>query len=429
MKKKLTYKIATLGCRTNQYESAAYQKQLESLGYRQAEGEEEADVCVVNTCTVTQAADTESKRQTRQIGRQNPNTKIFVTGCAAQRDPKGFSSIDLVNNVALNEEKEILLAPLANEMELPEFSIENFPGNTRAFVKIQDGCNSYCSYCIIPYVRGRSRSKSHAEILKEVKKVITQGYHEIVLTGINIGDYDGGGEDKTLAQLVRDVDSIEGIKRLRISSIDPDEIDDDLLDAVINGKHTCPSMHIVLQSGSNFILNRMRRKYSKQIFFDTCRRLKKACPDFTFTTDVIVGFPGETQSDHEQTLEVIKEIQFSKVHMFPYSERPKTRSSRFEDKVDHATIQKRKRDVLEVAEKNSFALRENFLNRRMKVLLESFDSRQPDRIGGHTDNFLYVYVPLTPELKENSIIEVVLEKNTPEGFQGRVVPSLERVNV
>ena len=286
------FKLATLGCRTNQYESAAYAKQLRELGYVEAIGGEVADLCIVNTCTVTEGADRSSRHQIRQLARRHPGAKVVVTGCMADRLPQEVLSMEEVSLVVPNKEKENLLKQVFPEEELPEFAIDQFGGHTRAFVKVQDGCNSFCTYCIIPYVRGRSRSRSVDAILREVETLIAKGYKEVVITGVNVGDFDGGGKNITLAELVRLIDQVEGLKRLRISSIDPDEVDDSLLRAVINGKTTCHSMHIVLQSGSNAILKKDESQIHPTNVFRGCRQTQKSAdPDFTFTTDIIVGFP------------------------------------------------------------------------------------------------------------------------------------------
>lgn len=404
------FKVVTLGCRTNQYESQAYADQLRAMGYTEAAENEESDLCIVNTCTVTESADSSSRYQIRHLAKENPNAKLVVTGCLAERLPEEIAKMDRVAHVVSNKDKENLLSSVFPDEDIPEFSICQFAAHTRAFVKVQDGCNSYCTYCIIPYVRGRSRSRKLSEILKEVEPLIANGYKEVVLTGINIGDFDGnpkeGEKPVRLADLVRAVDKVSGLERLRVSSIDPDEVDDDLADAILNGKTTCPSMHIVLQSGSNVILKRMNRKYSRQIFLETVERLKTANPDFTFTTDVIVGFPGETDAYFQDTVDVIREVQFAKVHMFPYSERKRTRAALYTDKVPQEIIQQRKQIVLRAAEESSFELRNRYVGRRMKVLIEGDG-------GGHTENFLYVIVP---NAKQNDIVEVELKFNSPEGL-------------
>ncbi len=405
------YKIATLGCRTNQYESQALLDQLEKKGYEEAAQGEKADLCIVNTCTVTESADKRSLYQIRKLAREYTPERMVVTGCFAERSQKELKALQEVTDVIPNSKKEELLPLIFPEEEWPEFQIERFEAHTRAFVKIQDGCNSYCSYCIIPFVRGRSRSKKVFEILREVEALVANGYKEVVLTGINIGDFDG---DETppfrLSDLVRQVDKIEGLERIRISSIDPDEIDDDLLDAVINGKKTCPSMHIVLQSGSNLTLKRMRRKYTKQDFIDATKRLLKADPNFTFTTDIIVGFPGESEEEFQETLALMRDVRFAKVHMFPYSDRPKTRASRMPNKISPELIQKRKAELLKVAERNAFELRNQFIGKTFSVLLET-----PKM--GHTENFLPVFIP-DSHLSPNTLIPVTCVDNNPEGLIG-----------
>jgi threonylcarbamoyladenosine tRNA methylthiotransferase MtaB len=410
------FKIVTLGCRTNQYESQAYADQLRLIGYRAAEEGETADVCIVNTCTVTESADSSSRHEIRQILRQHPGAEIAVTGCMAESSPGAIQSLDSKIRLVPNMRKETLLATLFPEEEnLPEFNIRTFDAHTRAFVKVQDGCDSYCTYCTIPYVRGRSRSRQIDEVIPEVQGLIKAGFKEVVLTGINIGDFDGGGR---LSDLVRAVDKIEGLERLRISSIDPDEVDDDLAEAVLNGRVTAPSMHIVLQSGSNVILKRMNRKYTRQVFLETYDRMKQRKPEFTATTDVIVGFPGETEADFAETLDVLRTVRFAKVHMFPYSPRKRTRAALYPNQVSADVIKRRKAEVLKVAEQTAFELRNEFLGAKVKVLLEG--EEEAGFFSGHTENFLKVSVP-AHALQVNDLIACELIENTPAGLIGKVV--------
>lgn len=414
---KKKFRLATLGCRTNQYESQAYRDQLLGLGYEEASTAEKADICIVNTCTVTASADSSSRHQIRQLVKENEGAKIVVTGCLAERRPDLISSIDGVTHVVSNLKKEDLLKQVLPDEEIPEFSIKNFESHTRAFVKVQDGCNSFCTYCIIPYVRGRSRSRSVAEVVREVEGLVTSGFQEVVITGINVGDFDGGGGE-TLADLMRAVDRVEGLKRLRLSSIDPDEVNDDLTDAILNGKTTCHSLHIVLQAGSNVTLKRMNRKYTRQIFLDTVTRLKCLSPHFTFTTDVIVGFPGESDADFEETLTVMREVKFAKVHMFPYSPRERTRAFLYTDRVAEESVKSRKRKVMQEAEKNAFELREGYIGKTMRVLTESVEEKE--WITGHTENFLTVLLPKKDHLP-NQILDVILRENSPFGLIGEAV--------
>lgn len=404
---------ATLGCRTNQYESAAFSTMLKKMSFIER-SDKETDLCIINTCTVTASADQKSMYEIKKVLRTHPLARVAVTGCMAEKKRDFLEGIDDRVIVVPNKDKEQIMEKLfPDEENLPEFNISNFSSHTRAFVKVQDGCNSYCSYCIIPFVRGRSRSRTIADTVKEVEELVENGYREIVLTGINIGDFDDGGSDKRLGDLVRAVDVVEGVERLRISSIDPDEVDDDLLDAVINGKNTCPSMHIVLQAGSQKILDAMRRKYTLDDFYSAVNRLKAKNPDFTFTTDMIVGFPGETEEDFEESLKIIGTVEFAKVHMFPYSDREKTRASRMEGKVSKKVMEQRRQELMKVAKSQAFSLRERYVGRTMKVLMEGKNK-------GHTENFLEVEV-LGKPLRSNEIKEVFIQGNTEDHLVGVIL--------
>ncbi len=411
------FKIVTLGCRTNQYESQAYVDQLLTLGHEEAKEGEVADLCIVNTCTVTRSADKSSMAQIRQLARANPGTKLAITGCLAEKLPESIRSMPEVTEVVLNADKENLIERLFPDEEIPEFAISHFSDHSRAFVKIQDGCNSFCTYCIIPYVRGRSRSRRVDDILEEVRQLVANGYQEVVLTGINIGDFDGvrgpGEKPVRLADLIREVDQIEGLSRLRVSSIDPDEVDDDLADAILNGHKTCHSMHIVLQSGSNVILKRMNRKYTREMFLETVERLTQFSPRFTVTTDIIVGFPGESEADFQETLDVMNQVCFAKVHMFPYSPRERTRAALYPNRVLPDVIQERKQRLLRLAEQRAFDLRARFIGQEMHVLTEE----GTEGACGHTDNFLFVHIPGN-SLPSNQLVSVKMVENTPQGLVG-----------
>jgi len=406
------YAVATLGCRTNQYETAAYIQQFESLGYQKVE--QGADVCVVNTCTVTESADSSSRHQIRLLHKKHPGAEIIVTGCLAEKAQDELIKLPGVAHIVPNAQKENLMSVIHPEIPLPEFKINHFEGHTRAFVKVQDGCNSFCTYCIIPYVRGRSRSRKLADIVQEVEGLIANGYKEIVLTGINIGDFDGGDGSARLSDLVKACDKLEGLKRLRLSSIDPDEVDEDLKEALISGKTTAKSMHIVLQSGSNAILKKMNRKYTKQDFLNSCQRLIEAHPDFCFTTDIIVGFPGETDADFQETLQVMSKIKFAKVHMFPYSPRERTRAFLYPHKVSSEVMNQRKQILLRQAEKDAFDLQQSYLGKTLSVLIEKYDEQQ-EAFFGHSDNFLPVFIK-DPGLKSNDLVTCQAYLNTPLGL-------------
>ncbi len=409
------YKIITLGCRTNQYESQMYADQLKTYGFEKA-GREAADICIVNSCSVTQNAEKSSLQEISKISKENPKAKIVMTGCAAEAAQEFLENngIFFVSNL----EKDHLIERVFPEFVDLDYSIKEFAGHTRAFVKVQDGCNSFCSYCIIPYVRGRSRSKEIADIVKEVQGLVENGYKEIVLTGINIGDYiSARGEN--LSDLIKRCDQIPNLKRIRVSSIDPEQVDDHLIETILQGQKTCKSMHLVLQSGSNVILKRMNRKYTKQMYLDRVEKIQAACPDFTFTTDVIVGFPGETERDFQDTMEIIKRVQFAKVHMFPFSPRKKTKAYSYPNKIPKKVIDQRKKEILDLSEREAFSLREKYLGQKMTILTEQRDEKDKNIIPGHTDNFLKVIVE-NATLEPNELVQVQIVKNSKSGLIGKI---------
>lgn len=416
MKKK--FKVATLGCRTNQYESQAYADQLVQLGYVPAGEGEVVDVCIVNTCTVTASADRSSRHLIRSLARENPGAKIIVTGCMAEKSQSEVSALEGVTLVVPNKEKEKLLCHLHPSEEIPEFAIRKFEGHTRAFVKVQDGCNCFCSYCIVPFVRGRSRSRRVEEILKEVKALLLSGYKEIVLTGVNVGDFDGGGEE-SLSSLVKKLDHLEELKRLRISSIDPTDVDEELISALAQGRSTCPSMHLVLQSGSGTILKRMNRKSTPELFLKVVERLRRERPSFTFTTDVIVGFPGESEQDFEATVEMVKRVHFAKVHIFPYSAREGTRAFSFPERVPHEVIEKRRARLSVLCDSLALSLRDKEVGAKREVLFESAPSGKEGWLSGHTEEFFPVLVK-TQEARAGEMRVVKLIENTKEALIGRI---------
>jgi len=407
-----TFCLASIGCRTNQYEIQALKSQLEALGCFQVE--RDADLCIVNTCSVTQGAESSSRRAIRSLIKHHPRARVIITGCLALRSPETVRDIDGVD--ALIPEKEEIVHTLFPERPVPPFSISQFSEHTRAFVKVQDGCNNFCSYCIIPYLRGRSRSRDVDGIVEEVRNLIKNGHQEIVLTGIDVGDFNDNG--RSLSDLVRILDNIDGVKRLRISSINPNQVDESMVEAILSGKNTCHSMHLVLQSGSTKVLQQMRRPYTREQFIETVSLFRKQSADFMFTTDVIVGFPGEQEEDFLQTLDLIKEVRFSKVHMFPYSERPGTKAERLFDKVPSQTIIKRKERLLEETETISFDVRDRYVGKEVEVLTE--ESRDTQWLFGQTRNGLPVLLP-RKDAQTNQVIRVLLEKNEACALLGSVI--------
>ncbi|WP_213318614.1 tRNA (N(6)-L-threonylcarbamoyladenosine(37)-C(2))-methylthiotransferase MtaB [Chlamydiifrater volucris] len=411
-----TFRLVYLGCRVNQYEVQAYRDQLTVLGYREVkDGEEPADVCIVNTCAVTGSAESSSRHAIRQLIRRNPEARVFVTGCFADADKEFFRSLGEACILVPNKEKHLLvekIVPYAEE--LPEFAVKRFEDRSRVFIKVQDGCNSFCSYCIIPYLRGRSTSRSLPSIVKEIRGVVEQGYKEIVITGINVGDY--RDQDKSLADLIRTVDAIEGVERIRISSIDPEDVNEDLRDAVLSGRATCPSLHLVLQSGSNAILKRMNRKYNRQDYLDCVESLRVRNPEFSFTTDVIVGFPGETEGDFLDTVKVIETVGFVKVHIFPFSARRRTKAYEFSGALSPEVIGERKRQLSELAERVAYSSRARRIGKETSVLVESIHNGQAF---GHSEFFESVWFPHEGQTLVNDVVDVMIEENSLNGLLGR----------
>ena len=361
------YVVATVGCRTNQYEAEAFKHQLESIGFTAAHEDERADICLIHTCAVTDHAESSSRHAIRSLIKRHPGSRVIVTGCLAKKGGETLRAILGVTDVIEGEAEGALQALFPKEATGP-FLITRFDDHTRAFVKVQDGCNHFCAYCTVPYLRGRSRSRPCAAIVDEVRALARKGYQEIVLTGVDLGDYADG--EQRLAHLVRSVDAIPEISRLRLSSINPDEVDDVLIDALISGRSLCPSLHLVAQSGSNTVLQRMGRRYTREQYLQTVRTIRSFCPDWTFTTDIIVGFPGETDEEFGETLDLINEVRFAKVHVFPYSSRPRTRAERLPDPVPIETIQNRKRAAGRCADSVACDLRQSFVGRTTVVLTE-----------------------------------------------------------
>ncbi|MBN1915356.1 MAG: tRNA (N(6)-L-threonylcarbamoyladenosine(37)-C(2))-methylthiotransferase MtaB [Parachlamydiales bacterium] len=409
MKKK--FYIATLGCKVNQYESEAMGQQLEKAGYVFADTQ--ADLCIVNTCSVTASASRRSRSLVRSLLKNYPKAIIAVTGCDGYA--KDSYAADSRVRVIVNEQKEDLVE-LVTGNKAP-FIIENFSGHTRAFIKIQDGCNDFCSYCIIPHVRGRSRSRKLEDVIGEIRCIVAKGYKEIVLTGINLGKFCDKG--KKLQDLIEALEDIPELHRIRLSSINPEDITDELLRSFQASTKICPSFHVVLQSGSNEILKKMRRRYSTELFLEKISRLRSIFSDATFTTDIIVGFPGEKQSDFEKTLELIEKVLFIKVHVFPFSVRQGTMAYHFTDKISSEVILERKKILLQRAQRAANRKKESFLGSMTSLLVEGV--RKKGYIYGHTPHYFEVALQAQGTILPNTLCKVQLEKITPKGFSGRFV--------
>ena len=349
----MKFYIYTLGCKVNTYESNIMKELLERSGYIYSE---DADIYIVNTCTVTNTSDNKSLKLLRRLRREHENAILVAVGCLSQVNPDNIDADIILGNVGkgniikyIREYEGKKIVDIRDIMESPFEIMEltNFD-KTRAFVKIEDGCENYCSYCIIPYTRGKVRSKKKEDVLKEVKNLISNGHSEIVLTGIHTGHYYDG--DYSFYNLLCDLVKIEGLKRLRISSIEITEINDDIIELFKNSKILVDHIHIPLQSGSDTILKLMNRKYDKKYFIDRIEKIRESRKDISITTDIIVGFPNESEELFNETMDTVDKIRFSKIHVFPYSRRKGTKADSMDNQVPEEVKKARVRRLIKKSE-------------------------------------------------------------------------------
>ena len=396
----------TLGCKVNQYETQAMRKQLEQAGYRTAEfvpEETTADVLVVNSCTVTGESDRKLRQFLRRCRRSLPNAVIVLCGCMSQAYPDVAAAIPEVDIVLGNSVRSDLLPKLeeylvekqhiccvpAHSSVYEPMEIDDFQGRTRAFVKIQDGCNRFCSYCIIPYARGRVRSRQPEDITAELTRLAARGYKEVVLVGINLTAY---GQDLglSIADAVDAACAVDGLERVRLGSLEPDFITDEVIARMKAQPKLCPQFHLALQSGCDATLKRMNRHYTTAEYADLCDRLRHHFPDCALTTDVMVGFPGETQEEFEDSCRFVESISFARVHIFAYSRRPGTKADRLPNQVDNAEKSRRSKQMQSVCNHSAEEYAARYVGETVSVLLET---PYPDGvIDGHTDTYLTVMV-------------------------------------
>ena len=397
----MKFQIYTLGCKVNTYESNVMRDALLNKGYFEVGLKEKADITIINTCTVTNTADSKSMKVIRQAIRRNENAIIVVCGCLVQNKKEEVSKIDGVDIVIGNINKskivdyiEKYIEEKKQEVDVRNIMNTNFEpmmlnnfNKTRAFVKIQDGCNNFCSYCIIPYTRGNVRSKDKQSVLKEIQLLVDEGHKEVVLTGIHTGNYGAEFADYKFADLLKDIVKIDKLERLRISSIEITEINDDVMEVIKENNILVDHMHIPLQSGSDAVLKRMNRKYDKEYFINKIKKLRKIRPNISITTDVIVGFPGETEEEFEETIETIKKIKFTKLHVFPYSKREGTKAAIMDGQVDENIKKKRVKILLQLSKELEYNYMEKFIGKKVIFIPEI---AKDDYIIGHTGNFLNV---------------------------------------
>lgn len=408
----------TLGCKVNQYESNGMMQKLKEAGYEIVDiNDDISDVCIVNTCTVTNISDRKSRQILRKVKDKNPNAIIVATGCYAQVSRKALEEMPEIDIVLGNDEKKEIvkyieqynnskfteIEDISKQKEFVDMGEITYTEKTRAVVKIQDGCNQFCSYCIIPYARGRVRSRKQENIIKEANKIAQEGIKEIVLTGIHIASYGKDFDNENgLIELLEELNKVEGIKRIRLGSLEPKIITEEFVQRLVKLEKICHHFHLSLQSGCDSTLKRMNRKYTTQDIREIANRLRRYYPDVMLTTDIIVGFPGETDEEFETTKKFLEEIKLYKMHVFPYSKREGTVAAKMEDQIDGNIKEERSKELIELSNKNQEEYNKSYIGRKIEVLFEEKDG---EYYKGHTQNYIMVKYK-TDENLENTIKEV-----------------------
>lgn len=410
----MKFNIITLGCKVNSYESNFMKEALVKNGFSFCNLNEKCDILILNTCTVTDTSDKKSLKEVRRLKRENPNAILVVCGCSVQNDKTKYDDLGiniLMGNINKSNIVSIIekylddktpVEYVAKTRDLPFENMEvDVSDHTRAYIKIEDGCDNFCSYCIIPFVRGKKRSKDFSLVLREVQHLANNGYKEIVLTGIDTGGYESNGKD--LTDLIHEMSKINGIERIRQSSIEITQINEKFINELKNNKKICDHIHIPLQSGSDSILKLMNRKYDLKYFFDKIDMIRSVRPDISITTDVIVGFPGETEEMFLETMDTCKKINFSKIHAFPYSERKGTKASMMDGKVHESVKHERVKKLLELSDSLEKSYYDKFKGKKLDVLIEEvseFGSK------GHTSNYLMVHT--NEKLQKGEIYNLIV---------------------
>ena len=424
----MKFKIVTLGCKVNTYESEMMREKLIASNYEETL-DNNADIVIINTCSVTNMADAKSRKLINYNKRENPNAIMVVCGCSAQNKKEELSSLDVDILIGNNGKSDIvnLIEDYKNtnekyinfissrKLEFEDMEVEKFTNQTRAYIKIQDGCNNFCAYCIIPFMRGNIRSKEMSKVIEEANTLVNNGHKEIVLTGIDTGSY---GKDKNydLTDLLNELVKIEGLKRIRLSSIDTFDLDDKFIECLKNNDKICDHLHISLQSGSNKILKLMNRKYTCEEYLNTINKIRSVRPDISITTDVIVGFPQESDEDFNEVLDYVNKVKFSKVHVFPFSKRDGTKASIMDGQIQESVKKSRAKKLIEVSDKLEKEYYSKFLNKELEVLVEENINGKSI---GHTSNYIKVEVDDT--LNRNEFYKVRITSIEKEYVKGELV--------
>lgn len=433
-------KFATLGCRLNQYETQAIREQFLRAGFEETEDSKEAHVFVLNTCTVTAESDRESRYWVRKFHRDNPHAKIIVTGCYVERNEEEIKLIPGVTLTVLNRQKSEIVHLLESctsfsftPIELPSkrsyspLFISQFEGRSRAYIKIQDGCNHACSFCKVVLVRGPARSRAIADVLEEAKRLAAQGFQEVVLTGIQLGSYGYDFEKRQmLVGLLENLSKISDLKRVRLSSIEPTDVTSELIEAMASMQKVCPHLHIPLQSGDDQVLERMNRRYQRHFYLELLQKIYDRVNNFVLTTDVMIGFPGETNSQFDQTAQLLMETEPYKLHIFPYSPREGTRAARYQDLIGDSEVRRRKEVLLLLEEKLRRNVQQKFLGRMMDVLVEG-SKTESGWVSGRGSNYLKVRFPLKDNTTRH-IFKVQMERIEDRELIGSIAKQEERAD-
>lgn len=425
LKEQKTFALANLGCKVNQYDGQVMRERLAALGWREVPFRERADLYVVNTCTVTARADDKCRKQVRRAIRRNSEARVIVTGCGAECGAETFAAIEGVSAVFTRDQMVHVAAYLENDL-IPRpgdafaQGISGFAGHTRAFLKIQDGCDANCAYCIVPKVRGPMRSRPLNEVRSEAERLVAVGHIEIVLTGIHVGRYGADlGAAVCLVDAARAVLETPGVERMRVSSIEAVELTDALLDLAASDGRFCPHFHLPLQSGDDALLAAMRRRYTVAEFLGRVGRIRKRLDRPSITTDVMVGFPGETDAQFENTLAVCREAGFSRMHIFPFSPRPGTAAAEMPDPVPQHRVRQREQRLQALARELALAYKQTFVGQEIYPLVEHRRSSASGLLTGWSAQYLRTDFAGSDELM-GRIMSVRVKSVTPERIRGQV---------
>ncbi len=419
-----TVAFHTLGCKVNQYETEAMEELFEKKGYSIVDGDELADIYVINTCTVTNLSDRKSRQFIRKAKKLNGNPIIAVVGCYSQVSPEEVEKIDgvdviigtsernriveLCEEAKRNSKKINIVRDIKKYKKFDKINIDEIKSKSRAYIKIQDGCNQFCSYCIIPYARGPIRSRAYDEIISETQKLADANFKEIVLTGIHVASYGKDLDKLPLIQVIKGIGNIRGIERIRLSSLEPTLIDDDFMKELVDIGKVCDHFHLSLQSGSNSVLKRMNRKYTKELYREKVDIIRKYMPDAGLTTDIIVGFPGETEEEFNETYNFVKDILFSRIHVFKYSPRKGTPAAKYENQIDGNIKGNRSDMLINLGNELTRKFNEKFINKNLDVLFEEVNNDIENSYEGYTNNYIRTRVisdnPIIGEIKNVKIV-------------------------